>query len=42
MGKLLDEVLVRSLAELRGLSTEELLARRYDKFRRMGRFFQLA
>jgi len=37
---LLDEVLVRSREELRGYSCAELLARRYEKFRRMGQFFQ--
>lgn len=41
MGKLLDQALVRSLGELRGLPPEGLLNRRYDKFRRMGQFFQL-
>jgi len=37
---LLDEALVRSLHELRGYSPAELLERRYEKFRRMGQFFQ--
>jgi len=42
MAEILDAVLTRSLAELRPLSTKELLARRYEKFRRMGQFFRLA
>jgi acetyl-CoA carboxylase carboxyl transferase subunit alpha len=42
MAETLDQVLVRSLAELRSYSHEELLRRRYDKFRRMGQFFQVA
>lgn len=37
---ILDEVLVRSLHELRVYSRGELLERRYEKFRRMGQFFQ--
>ena len=41
MAEILDEVLVRSLAELRTYSSRELLARRYEKFRRMGQFFRL-
>ncbi len=42
MAQILDEALVRSLAELRPLAPKELLARRYEKFRRMGQFFRLA
>jgi len=41
MADILDSVLTRSLAELRALSAKELLARRYEKFRRMGQFFRL-
>jgi len=41
MADILDTVLTRSLTELRALSTKELLARRYEKFRRMGQFFRL-
>jgi len=41
MMEMLDAVLQRSLAELRSVSTEELLSRRYEKFRRMGQFFQV-
>jgi acetyl-CoA carboxylase carboxyl transferase subunit alpha len=37
----LDPVLQRNLDELGVLSTSELLRRRYDKFRRMGKFFQV-
>jgi len=40
--QLLDPVLERSLAELLRLPTPELLERRYEKFRRMGQFFQVA
>ena len=40
MADTLDRVLVRSLEELRTHSTDELLRRRYEKFRRMGQFFQ--
>ena len=35
-------VLRRSLEEIRQYSPEELLARRYEKFRRMGQFFRVA
>jgi acetyl-CoA carboxylase carboxyl transferase subunit alpha len=35
----LDEVLVNSLRELSRLPAQELIARRYEKFRRMGQFF---
>ena len=38
--RLLDPVLLRSLNELSGLSASELLEQRYEKFRRMGQFFQ--
>ena len=41
MADILDSVLARSLTELRVLSTKDLLARRYEKFRRMGQFFRL-
>ncbi|MEE9234172.1 MAG: acetyl-CoA carboxylase carboxyltransferase subunit alpha [Candidatus Acidoferrales bacterium] len=41
MAEILDQALRRSLAELRPLTPKELLARRYEKFRRMGQFFQL-
>ncbi len=34
---LVDEALQRALAAIQPLSTEQLLAQRYDKFRRMGR-----
>ena len=40
MAAILDAVLVRSLEELRVLAPQELLERRYEKFRRMGQFFQ--
>ncbi|MBI4462694.1 MAG: acetyl-CoA carboxylase carboxyltransferase subunit alpha [Acidobacteria bacterium] len=40
MAAILDAVLVRSLGELRELSPQELLDHRYEKFRRMGQFFQ--
>jgi acetyl-CoA carboxylase carboxyl transferase subunit alpha len=36
---MLDPVLQRSLDDLLRLKTPELLARRYDRFRRMGQFF---
>jgi acetyl-CoA carboxylase carboxyl transferase subunit alpha len=39
---LLGRVLDRSLRELNRLTTAELLERRYDKFRRMGQFFEAA
>jgi acetyl-CoA carboxylase carboxyl transferase subunit alpha len=39
---LLDTVLERSLRDLQVLSTSELLDRRYEKFRRMGQFFEAA
>lgn len=37
---LLDPVLERSLAELDRLDKDELLRRRYEKFRRLGQFFR--
>ena len=40
--QLLDPVLYRSLEELAGLSTPELLQRRYQKFRRMGQLLVAA
>src|SRR5580692_6387715 len=39
---LLDTVLERSIRDLLVLSTSELLDRRYEKFRRMGQFFEAA
>jgi acetyl-CoA carboxylase carboxyl transferase subunit alpha len=38
---LLDPVLERSLRELQALSLSELLKRRYEKYRRMGQFFEV-
>lgn len=40
MAETLDGVLRRSLDELRHYPAKELLARRYEKFRRMGQFFR--
>ncbi len=40
--RLLEPVLERSLVELLSLSVPELLERRYEKFRRMGQFFQVS
>ncbi len=40
--RLLDPVLARNLEELSALPAEQLLERRYLKFRRMGQFFQTA
>jgi acetyl-CoA carboxylase carboxyl transferase subunit alpha len=37
--ELLDPFLARSLNELAGLSPDQLVAQRYEKFRRMGQFF---
>ena len=37
--KLVDEALQKNLSELKGLSVKELVAARYDKFRKMARFF---
>lgn len=42
MTETLDAVLSRSLEELQALSKQELLDRRYEKFRRMGQFFEIA
>ena len=42
MAEILDGVLQKSLAEVRQYSPKDLLARRYQKFRRMGQFFRLA
>lgn len=42
MGEILGKALERSLAELRTISSRELLDRRYEKFRRMGQFFQIS
>jgi len=38
MGEFLKGVLERHLKELEGVELEELLQRRYEKFRRMGTF----
>jgi len=40
MAENLDKVLAESLAELRKLSTKELLDARYDKFRKMAQYYQ--
>ncbi len=40
--RLLEPVLERSLVELQRLPVPELLERRYEKFRRMGQFFQVS
>jgi len=40
--RLLDPVLVRSLDGLTSLAIPELLRRRYEKFRRMGQFIEVA
>jgi acetyl-CoA carboxylase carboxyl transferase subunit alpha len=40
MGENLDKVLVESLAELKKLNPQQLLAARYEKFRRMAQFFR--
>jgi len=40
MAENLDKVLVESLAQLKTMSVEQLLAKRYEKFRRMAQFFQ--
>ena len=42
MAEILDGVLQRSLADLRKHTPKELLARRYEKFRRMGQFFRMS
>jgi acetyl-CoA carboxylase carboxyl transferase subunit alpha len=41
MAARLDEGLTKSLATLKGLSTKELIDRRYKKFRTMGEFIEL-
>jgi acetyl-CoA carboxylase carboxyl transferase subunit alpha len=40
MGDMLRGAIVRNLEELRGKTGDELLAERYDKFRRYGRFLE--
>ena len=40
--QLIDSALQESLEEIRCLPVPELLERRYQKFRRMGQFFQEA
>ncbi len=40
--RLLDPVLTRALAELESLPVSDLLRRRYQKFRQMGQFLELA
>jgi acetyl-CoA carboxylase carboxyl transferase subunit alpha len=37
--KLVDEALQKNLAELKGLSTQQLVATRYEKFRKMALYF---
>jgi acetyl-CoA carboxylase carboxyl transferase subunit alpha len=37
--KLVDEALQKNLSEIKGLPVKELVAARYDKFRKMARFF---
>jgi acetyl-CoA carboxylase carboxyl transferase subunit alpha len=37
--KLVDEALLKNLSEIKGLPVKELVASRYDKFRKMARFF---
>ncbi|PYV56709.1 MAG: acetyl-CoA carboxylase carboxyl transferase subunit alpha, partial [Acidobacteria bacterium] len=37
--KLVDEALQKNLTELKGLPVKELVTARYDKFRKMARFF---
>jgi acetyl-CoA carboxylase carboxyl transferase subunit alpha len=37
--KLVDEALLKNLSELKGLPAKDLVASRYDKFRKMARFF---
>jgi acetyl-CoA carboxylase carboxyl transferase subunit alpha len=39
--RMLDECLQKHLAQLRGMTTESLLAARYDKFRNMAQFFKV-
>jgi acetyl-CoA carboxylase carboxyl transferase subunit alpha len=40
IASVLDSILQRTLAELESIPTDKLLASRYDKFRRMGRFLR--
>ena len=40
MAENLDKVLVENLAELKKLSTAQLLDGRYEKFRKMAKFFR--
>ncbi len=40
MGENLDKVLVESLTQLKMMNPQQLLAARYEKFRRMAQFFQ--
>ncbi len=40
MGEMLRAAIIRNLDELRGVSVETLLAERYDKFRRYGRYLE--
>ena len=39
---LVNAALERNFAEIRGLPVEELLERRYEKFRTMARFYTVA
>ena len=39
--RLLDGVLERNMIELTGLPPDDLIRKRYDKFRQMGQFFDL-
>jgi acetyl-CoA carboxylase carboxyl transferase subunit alpha len=40
MAENLDKVLVESLTQLKMMNPQQLLAARYEKFRRMAQFFQ--
>jgi acetyl-CoA carboxylase carboxyl transferase subunit alpha len=40
MAQILDPILQQALQEVQGLPLAELLAKRYEKFRRMGQFFR--
>jgi acetyl-CoA carboxylase carboxyl transferase subunit alpha len=40
-GSLLKDALLRNLRELKSLSSDELLNRRYEKFRHIGQYFQV-
>ncbi len=42
MAQILDEILVRTLEDLKMWPVRDLLDRRYEKFRKMGQFFQSA